>query len=54
MHDAIPSITLCLRETCLYEQVVEACMARLQEQAVTAGMEASTRLQFSIPGGPTT
>ena len=31
-------------------QVVEACMARLQEQALSAGLQASTTLQFSIPG----
>ncbi|DBA92469.1 TPA: hypothetical protein ACH3X1_002702 [Trebouxia sp. C0004] len=32
-------------------QVVEACMARLQEQALHAGIEATTSLQFGMPGG---
>jgi len=31
-------------------QVVEACMARLQEQALHAGMETTTSLQFGMPG----
>jgi len=30
--------------------VVEACMARLQEQALHAGIEATTSLQFGMPG----
>lgn len=36
---------------CSHVQVVEACMARLQEQALTADLGATTGLHFSIPGG---
>ena len=52
-HKQTSLLVKCAKGVCLHGQVVEACMARLQEQAMSVGMEGSTSLQFSIPGGPT-
>lgn len=52
VYNLFPHIKTVPDKVGLHVQVVEACMARLQEQALSTGLETSTSLQFSTPGRP--